>query len=253
MILPLRRGTRQRAESSDVLKRLLLQFTSPVPMSSALRRNVGPATRSSAPSAKTFSARLKLNEQEEQDVQEDSFPNVNYRDLDDWDHLGSEGVPFGEALDSKAAPMLLTAVKAAYERKGIDIIALRIDHVTVWPTYMMAVSARSVPQIKAVMNEIEDNILIEHDVRAKREGSPEGGWISLVYDHIIVNIFTEERREHYDLEHYWKDGQKVDLSSYLEEDLPGDASSSKTEDWEISSDDDWTLDDSEFEDDWSVR
>mmetsp|Transcript_82236 Transcript_82236/g.128423 ORF Transcript_82236/g.128423 Transcript_82236/m.128423 type:complete len:104 (+) Transcript_82236:1-312(+) len=103
------------------------------------------------------------------------------------------------------------------------------------------------------MNEIEDNIFIEYDVRAKREGSPEGGWISLVYDHIIVNIFTEERREHYDLEHYWKDGQKVDLSSVLGEDLPDDASSSKTDDWEISSDDDWTLDDSEFEDDWSVR
>jgi len=44
-----------------------------------------------------------------------------------------------------------------------------------------------------------------------KEGSPETGWILLDYGDVVVHIFSEEKREFYDLEYIWQEAKRIRL------------------------------------------
>ena len=52
-------------------------------------------------------------------------------------------------------------------------------------------------------------------MKPKKEGSAEGGWIVMDYEHTIVNIMTEKSRAYYDLEGHWTGADRVDVSGAL--------------------------------------
>ena len=101
------------------------------------------------------------------------------------------------------------------EKKGIDIKAIKVQELTSIGDYFIIASGSSVPQVKALAEEVEEK-LSRMGLEPKRvEGSQTATWILLDYYDVIIHIFQEETREFYSLERLWSDAERVDLSKYL--------------------------------------
>lgn len=110
---------------------------------------------------------------------------------------------------------LLTA-KALDSKKGIDIQVIEIGDISVLADYMVIATGTSSTHVKALADEVEyqlDNagISVSHI-----EGYRSNSWILLDYVDVIVNVFSDEAREFYDLERLWQDGKPIDLSNVID-------------------------------------
>lgn len=107
----------------------------------------------------------------------------------------------------------LLAAKALDDKRAKDIVCLKVDELTVIADYMVIATGRSVPQVKALAENVEEE-LAKADVFAKRrEGLTEGRWCVLDFGDVMVHIFHEQDREYYQLERLWSDGtNEVELN-----------------------------------------
>ena len=104
-------------------------------------------------------------------------------------------------MDQKA--IALAAAKALDAKRGKDIVVLKVDEMTVITDYMVIATGRSVPQVKALAENVEEEL----DLFARRrEGVNEGHWCILDYGDVMVHIFHEQDREYYQLERLWSNG-----------------------------------------------
>ncbi|MBP3428756.1 MAG: ribosome silencing factor [Clostridia bacterium] len=100
----------------------------------------------------------------------------------------------------------LAAAKALDDKRAKDIIALKVDEMTVITDYMVIATGRSTPQVKALAENVEDE-LAKYEIFAKRrEGLGEGRWCVLDFGDVMVHVFNEQEREYYQLERLWSDG-----------------------------------------------
>ena len=119
----------------------------------------------------------------------------------------------------------LAAAKALDAKRGKDIVVLKVDEMTVITDYMVIASGNSVPQVKALAENVEEE-LAKHDVFAKRrEGMGEGRWCVLDYGDVMVHIFHEQDRAYYQLERLWADGTNA-----MELDFDAHQTEAQTED-----------------------
>ena len=100
----------------------------------------------------------------------------------------------------------LCAAKALDDKKAVEILVLEIGHRTVIADYMVIASGRSVPQVKALLDTLEEKLGEQGIQPRRREGAAEGRWAVLDYGSVIVHIFHEQERAYYQLERLWIDG-----------------------------------------------
>ena len=119
-------------------------------------------------------------------------------------------------MDQKELALL--AAKALDDKRGKDITVLKVDEMTVITDYMVIVTGRSVPQVKALADNVEEELgKLELDPK-RREGYTEGRWCVLDYGDVMVHVFHEQDREYYQLERLWADGtNEVELSFEVED------------------------------------
>eukprot|EP00904_Undaria_pinnatifida_P008098 jgi/Undpi1/4418/HiC_scaffold_17.g07773.m1 len=110
---------------------------------------------------------------------------------------------------------VVTACKAADERKAGNIVAIRVAQLTAVTEYMVVLEGNSRPQNQAIAQNIEEKMMEAHNREPNTQGSPESGWILLDYGDIIVHIMTPKSRSYYDLESFWGNGTPVSLEGIL--------------------------------------
>lgn len=109
-----------------------------------------------------------------------------------------------------------TVVRAADERKGEDVLAIRISKLTYVASFVVIVTGNNTPQIRAIGNLVEEDLAKKHGVQARRrDGTANSGWLLLDYGDFMVNIFSPEQRANYDLESLWRHGEELDISDYI--------------------------------------
>jgi len=103
------------------------------------------------------------------------------------------------------------AAEAAEEKKARDVVILDIHDISVICDYFVICSGLSSIQVKAVAENVEDQ-LEKHGVRKFRiEGFKDARWILLDYGSVVIHVFQEGDREFYNLEHLWGDAKVVHL------------------------------------------
>ena len=112
----------------------------------------------------------------------------------------------------------LIAAKALDDKRAKDITVLKVDEMTVITDYMVIVTGRSVPQVKALADHVEEELAKIDAFPKRREGYTEGRWCVLDYGDVMVHVFHEQDREYYQLERLWADGtNELELSFEKEE------------------------------------
>lgn len=109
----------------------------------------------------------------------------------------------------------VAAAKAIDSKKGIDIQVIEITDISVLADYMVIATGNSSTHVKALADEVEYK-LDEAGVSVSHiEGHRSDTWILLDYVDVIVNVFSDEARQFYDLDRLWQDGKAVDLSDII--------------------------------------
>ncbi|KKI98042.1 ribosome silencing factor [Prochlorothrix hollandica] len=108
------------------------------------------------------------------------------------------------------ATLALAAAEAADDRKGADIVILRVTEVSYLADYFLLVTGFSPVQVKAIARSIEAKLSVDHHRHPKRmEGQQEGRWVLQDYGDLIVHIFMPQEREFYNLEAFWGHADQV--------------------------------------------
>ena len=97
-------------------------------------------------------------------------------------------------------------ISLAKDKKAEDIVAMNVSKITSLSEYFVICSAKNLIQVKAIADNIKDNI---QENPWRTEGYENGTWIILDYVDIVVHIFFDETRHYYDLEKIWFDAKVV--------------------------------------------
>lgn len=110
-------------------------------------------------------------------------------------------------------------VRTLSKKIGRDISLIKIDEVSVLADYFVICTANSSTQIKSLCDEVEIVVEDSGEKLLHREGYRNGGWVLLDFGCVVVHVFMEETRAFYGLEHLWADGEKIDISSIIDENI----------------------------------
>jgi ribosome-associated protein len=111
-------------------------------------------------------------------------------------------------MDSKKLAQLCRDF--ADNRKAENIIILDVRDLSSVTDYFVIASGTSEPHLRAIVDEITDQLREEHEVRPiRKDGSTQGAWVVLDFFDVIVHVMRQDVRERYDLEGLWGDAARV--------------------------------------------
>lgn len=106
-------------------------------------------------------------------------------------------------------------VKILDSKKAQDIVVLNIGPLTTITDYFVIATGNSTPQVQALADTLEEELLKDGIATKNKEGYNSADWILLGYEDVIVHIFKGETREFYNLEHIWKDAEYINISDIV--------------------------------------
>jgi len=114
--------------------------------------------------------------------------------------------------DSRA--LALTIARAAEDRKGHEIVLLRVSEVSYLADYFAIVTGFSNVQVRAICAAIADQVEEEWNRLPLRiEGQSDASWIVMDYGDAIVHILKPQEREFYNLEAFWGHAERINFST----------------------------------------
>jgi len=97
--------------------------------------------------------------------------------------------------------------KAASDKKASEVITMDMRKVMFSTDYFVVCSAQTATQVRAIADNIEEELDKEGIHFTHREGYHEGEWILLDYGDVVAHIFREESRQYYALEQLWSEAK----------------------------------------------
>lgn len=106
-------------------------------------------------------------------------------------------------MDQESLDLAREAGKVLDAHKAGDIVLLDISKASAFDDCFLIASGRSVPQVKALCDQVEDALGKAGHFSRHREGYAGGRWIILDYSPVIIHIFHQEDRAFYNIERLW--------------------------------------------------
>ncbi|MDI9401031.1 MAG: ribosome silencing factor [Limisphaerales bacterium] len=108
--------------------------------------------------------------------------------------------------------LVLTCMELADNRKAENIVALDVRKLTSVADYFVICTGLSESHLKAIINEIEDQVFKIHRIHPRcMDGMIGTNWVVLDYGDVIVHVMRADTRLHYDLESFWGDARQLGL------------------------------------------
>ncbi|MDH5716267.1 MAG: ribosome silencing factor [Spirochaetia bacterium] len=109
--------------------------------------------------------------------------------------------------------LLLKIAGLCEDNKAKNIVVLDLSNIHSYLSYFLIVTSLSSLHLKKVSSEVI-HLLKENNVFMKvlpKEQDYESGWVILDEGEFIIHIFTEETRQHYNLEALWSKALSIKL------------------------------------------
>jgi ribosome-associated protein len=98
----------------------------------------------------------------------------------------------------------------ADNKKAENIVILDVRKLSSVTDYFVITSGTSEPHLRAIVDEITDQLRDDHGLRPLAvDGTVHGTWVVLDYFDVIVHVMRQDARERYDLEGLWGDAARV--------------------------------------------
>jgi ribosome-associated protein len=98
----------------------------------------------------------------------------------------------------------------ADNRKAENIVILDVGKLSSVTDYFVIASGTSEPHLRAIVDEITEQLREQHEVRPRAvDGTVHGAWVVLDFFDVIVHVMRQDVRERYDLEGLWGDAPKL--------------------------------------------
>jgi ribosome-associated protein len=111
-----------------------------------------------------------------------------------------------------SAELAQLIAEAADRKKADDVVVLDLRGISTFTDFYVICSGSSEPQLKAIVEEVQDVLREEAGVRAHRvDGFPYSQWVVADFGDVIVHVFHESKRQHYALEDLWSDAPRLSL------------------------------------------
>lgn len=105
----------------------------------------------------------------------------------------------------------LLAGKTLEGKKAQDIVIIDIQGKATFADYFVIASGGSERQVNALVDDVEDAFAKEGLLAKSIEGKQNSGWVLMDFGDIIVNVFTKEQREKYNIEKVWGDCNFIEV------------------------------------------
>ncbi|WP_243370279.1 ribosome silencing factor [Geotalea sp. SG265] len=121
-----------------------------------------------------------------------------------------------KVLDSKERAIQCAAL--ALDKKALDVKIFEISRHSTIADYLVLATGRSDKQTQAIADSVRQG-LKKFGKALDIEGMQEGRWIIIDYGDVILHVFQEEVRRHYNLDEMWSACPLVEIpEEYLWED-----------------------------------
>lgn len=100
-------------------------------------------------------------------------------------------------------------VDAVERKKGSDILVLDLRSISVIADFFVIATGDNERQIKAIADQIFEDLKEQGKSPYRKEGSPASGWVIVDYADVVVHIFSPQERAYYQLERLWSEGKVV--------------------------------------------
>ena len=104
-------------------------------------------------------------------------------------------------------------VNALEDINTFDIIVYDMREISPFFDYFVISSATSDRQLQAAITHISNDLAKEKFDHPKVEGKDSKSWVLVDANDVIVNVFTKEEREYYNLEKMWAGIKTIDIES----------------------------------------
>lgn len=101
--------------------------------------------------------------------------------------------------------MALQAGQILDSKKALDVTVIDIKEKSSFADYFVVASGASERQVGTLAEELEERFSGEGIEPKSIEGKRNSGWILMDYGDVIINLFTQEQRERYNIEKIWSD------------------------------------------------
>ena len=106
-------------------------------------------------------------------------------------------------------------VQVMDSKKAKDIRLIKIEGISSLGDYFVVASASNTTQVKAIADEVEDEMTKLGLEPNRVEGRQSAQWILMDYYDVMVHVFLDEARNFYNLERLWSDAPQLDVSDLL--------------------------------------
>ena len=103
--------------------------------------------------------------------------------------------------------MCLAICKAASDKKARDIVTMDMRGLMSSTDYFVIGSANTATQVRAIADNIEEEMDKAGVHFMHKEGYREGEWVLLDYGDVVAHVFRQDSREYYALERLWGDAK----------------------------------------------
>ncbi|MBT2690296.1 ribosome silencing factor [Bacillus sp. ISL-47] len=111
--------------------------------------------------------------------------------------------------------LLMTAVKAADDKRAEDITVLNMQGISLISDYFIICHGNSDKQVQAIAREMKEKSEEEGFIVKRMEGFDEARWILVDMGDVVAHIFHRDERSYYNLERLWGDAPVENVQSML--------------------------------------
>ena len=109
-------------------------------------------------------------------------------------------------MDVQSKDLISSALRGAANKLAQDPVLIDVSQRLGIAESFLLVSAPSSRQVRAIAEEIMDEIGRDYHIIPQRiEGRSEGTWVLADYGDVVIHVMSQEDREFYALERLWSD------------------------------------------------
>ena len=116
-------------------------------------------------------------------------------------------------VDDDSQRTAVTAARAALEKKADDVVVLDLRGVSGYTDFLVIGSGQSDRQLEAIAEGVEKELKEQGHRKVGSEGLRGGRWVLLDFGDVVIHVFHQDERAHYDLEGLWADVPRIEIGS----------------------------------------